>query len=75
MTGDKLDREFEEFQNARERIRCTMCSFTPELREWAENRYARGASFNALSAFLTSKGHKIGVGAVKGHLQNHVAAG
>jgi hypothetical protein len=74
MTGTSFDAEFEEFERSQERVRCLTCQMDDaDLRTFIEGRWKTGASMNKLASFLNLKGHRIGVGALKGHLQNHVA--
>lgn len=69
-----LDAEFDTFLEERRRIKCLTCQMADtDLREWVEERAEAGASHLALSEFLAKKGVRIGVGALKGHLNNHVA--
>lgn len=73
MTGN-LDSEFETFVQSQERVRCLTCRMDDaELRAFVERKWKEGVSMNKLAAFLNLKGERIGVGALQGHLQNHVA--
>ena len=68
-----LDAEFEAFEKARERVRCTTCQLPPDVRAWAEAKVSEGKSMAAVTGFLQAQGHKVSTGsAFRNHMNTHV---
>lgn len=71
--SSNLDAEFEAFEESRQRVRCTTCQLDDDTRAWVEGKVlVEKKPMLAVAEFLQRKGHRIGVGALKGHIVNHV---